>query len=131
MNDPTRFDPKHIIDLEAGFCDPALTRPTMLATFWLRDRTRIEVTIRDAVAVHAGHGPRLETHQILVASPSGRRCASVAIVQIRELADLNGIPEVLQALEHFERGELKDAARYAAAAGPRWSGLVDYFGGPV
>ena len=40
------------------------------------------------------------------------------------------MPEVLQALKHFEAGRLKDAARYAVAAGPRWAGLVDYFGGP-
>ena len=119
------------INLEAGFCDPALTRPNQLAVFRLADGTRVEFAVRDAVALYACEGPRVESHQLVVARPFRHGRASVALVQLRELFDLNGMPEVLRALEHHEAGRLKDAARYAAAAGPRWRGLVDYFGGPA
>ena len=131
MSTPPTFLAPRVISLAAGFCDPALTRPSQLAVFWLVDGTRVEFAVRDAVAVYACEGPRLETHQLVVAPPSDHGRANVTIVQLRELAELNGMPEVLRALELQEAGQLKDAARYAAAAGSRWRGLVDYFGGPA
>lgn len=117
--------------LDDGFCDPRLTRPSLLAVWRLIDGRRVEFAVRDAVSLDVYPGPRVELHRLIVSgSPSDRR-AQVTIVQLQELADLNGMPEVLRALEFFEAGRQKDAARYASAAGPRWSGLVDYFGGPV
>ena len=129
MGTLTDFHAPSVLQLSDGFCDPALTRPSKLAVFRLRDGTRVEFAVRDAVSVFACEGPRLETHQLLVAGPEERSGRSVSIVQLRELADLNGMPEVLKALAFFEAGQLKDAARYASAAGRRWAGLVDYFGG--
>lgn len=131
MTEPPDFDPPIVIDLGKGFCDPELAHPSQLAIFWMPDGTRVEFAVRDAVAVHACIGPRVETHRLLVSQPTSGRQRSVAIIQLRELAELNGMPEILRALELFEAGLLKDAARYAAAAGPRWSGLVDFFGGPA
>lgn len=131
MSKPPKFRAPLVINLSRGFCDPTLTRPSKLAVFRLRDGTRVEFAVRDAIAVHACNGPRVETHRLVVARPSGRRQAPVTIVQIRDLEELEGMPEVLRALEYLEAGRLQDAARYASAAGPRWSGLVDYFGGPV
>ncbi len=129
MSKPTKFHAPTIINLEHGFCDPACTSPSLLAVFRLLDGTRVEFAVRNAVSLHACPGPRLEADQLLIAPPSGRSQARVSIIQLRNLADLNGMPEVLRALNHFEAGRLKDAARYSAAAGPRWVGLADYFGG--
>lgn len=131
MSTPTDFQAPAVINLDHGFADPALTGPSKLAVFFMRDGTRIEFAVRDAVSVYAVEGPRLETHQLVVARRTHHSRTAVSIVQLRDLAELDGMPEVLRALEHFEAGRLKDAARYASAAGPRWSGLVDYFGGPA
>ena len=131
MTKPPKFCPPLVINLITGFCDPKLTRPSKLEVFRLHDGTRVEFTVRDAIAVYACNGPRVETHQLVVARPSGHTQAPVTIVQLRDLEELDGMPEVLRALEYLEKGRLQDAARYASAAGPRWSGLVDYFGGPA
>ncbi|MCB9753803.1 MAG: hypothetical protein H6713_27995 [Myxococcales bacterium] len=128
---PPKGSTPNIVSLETGFCDPAFMKPSMMAVFWQRDGTRIDLAVRDAVAVHAGDGPRIEWHQLVVSRPSGRTQGPVTIVQLRDLEELGGVPEVLRALEHFEAGRLKDAARYASAAGPRWRRLVDFFGGPA
>ncbi|MCA9716467.1 MAG: hypothetical protein KC468_17480 [Myxococcales bacterium] len=128
---PPGFRAPRLINLDNAFCDPVIMRPTLVATFRLRNGTRVEFAVCDAVTVHAGQGPRLEMHQLLVAPPSGRTCSNVSIVQVRDFAEFNGMPEVARALEFHEQGRAKDAARYAMAAGPRWSGLVDYFGGPA
>ena len=130
MHKQSKFRVPKVVRLDEGFCDPRLTRPSLLAVWRQRDGTRVEFAVRDAVSLHVYPGPRLERHQLVVARQS-RRGPDVAIVQLRELSELNGMPEVLQALEHFEAGRLRDAARYASAAGPRWVGLVDYFGGPA
>ena len=129
MSTPSNFHIPSVLHLDHGFCDPEFARPSKLAVFWHSDGTRFEVAVRDAIAVYSGPGPRVETHQLIISKPASPRHRDVSIVQLHDLAELDGMPEVLRALSHFEAGRLKDAARYASAAGPRWRGLVDYFGG--
>jgi hypothetical protein len=116
-----------IINLEHGFCDPALTKESLISVYSMNDGSRIEFAVLDATSAYIERGPRLEMNQLVIA----RSSSTVDLVQVRNLTDLIGMPEVALALRHFEAGRLKDAARYATAAGPRWAALVDLFGGPA
>ncbi len=90
--------------------------------FRLRDGSRVELAVRDATAAHLIAGPRLDRHQLMIATP-GRRQPRVELVQVADLRALVGAPEALFALELLRAGQARDAARYASAAGPRWAAL--------
>ena len=123
--------PINVIRLDHGFADPALTDISHGAVFRLRDGGRVELIVRGAVHAYACEGPRVETHQLLIARASLGPTRRVELIQVHELEQLLGAPEAQLALEHFTAGRLKDAARYAMAAGAPWAALVDLFGGPA
>jgi hypothetical protein len=119
--------PPRVINLEHGFCAPELTKKSIIAVYKMNDGSRVEFAVLDAVSAYIERGPRLEMNQLIIA----RSSSNVDLIQVRDLSDFIGMPEVAQALRLFKAGKLQDAARYATAAGPRWAALVDLFGGPV
>ncbi len=121
-----------LINLDHGFSDPALTDDSKVAVFRLRDGARVELFVRGAVAAYACDGPRIESHQLhIVRRGTGRHHLTVDIMQVASFSEIIGAPEARRALEHFSAGRLKDAARFAAAAGEPWRALVDLLGGPA
>ncbi len=131
MTTPPTDPPINVIRLDHGFADPKLTDSSHAAVFRLRDGGRVELIVRGAVHAYAWIGPRVETHQLLIAPSSLGPTRRVELIQVHALEQLLGAPEAQFALEHFTAGRLKDAARYAAAAGAPWRALVDLFGGPA
>ena len=130
----TTRDPNspRLFNLDHGFCDPALTEDSKVAVFRLRDGTRVELFVRGAVAAYVCDGQRVESHQLhVVRRGTGRHHLTVDIIQVAEFSEIIGAPEARRALEHYSAGRLKDAARYAAAAGEPWRALVDLLGGPA
>lgn len=131
MSTPPIVPPINVIRLDHGFADPALTDISHGAVFRLRDGARVELLVRGAVDAYACEGPRVETHQLLIAPSSLGPSRRVELIQVHALEQLLGAPEAQLALEHFTAGRLQDAARFAMAAGARWRALVDLFGGPA
>jgi hypothetical protein len=118
-----------VLTLDEGFADSARHHPSRVAVFFQADGTRIELAVRDATEGYVCEGPRIERHQLIVATPS--TSPEIVLVQLDDLRELDGVPEILIALERFARGDLKGAVRYVTAAGPRWARLIDLLGGPV
>jgi len=114
-----------LLNLDHAFNDPALTKDSVVAVFKLNDGTRVEFAVLNASSAYTERGPRLERHQLLIAR--GDHPSTVDLVQIDELTDLIGMPEVTRALELYRQGKIEDAARYARAAGSRWAALVAFF----
>lgn len=131
MSTPPTVPILNVIRLEHGFADPAFTDISHGAVFRLRDGGRVELLVRGAIHAYTCEGPRVETHQLLIAPSSIGPSRHVELIQVHALEQLVGAPEALLALEQFSAGHLKDAARYAMAAGARWAALVDLFGGPA
>jgi hypothetical protein len=114
-----------LINLDHAFCDPALTKESIVAVFKLNDGTRVEFAVLGASSAYVEPGPRLEQHQLLIAR--GETSPTVDLVQITDLSDLIGMPEIAQALDLYKRGKIEDAVRYVRAAGPRWAALIEFF----
>jgi hypothetical protein len=79
--------------------------------------------IAGATSVITATGPRLERHRFVIA-PSGEH-ADVGIVQVKNLLELVGMPELAQAIALYKGGHLEDAARYARAAGPLGAAFLE------
>lgn len=129
MSTPNDIHEITVLSLDEGFADPDTHLPSRVAVFRQADGTRVELAVRDAVDAYVCEGPRIDRHQLVVSTPGLYR-PSVVLVQIDDLRKLAGVPEVIIALERFGAGDLRDAARYVAAAGPRWRPLIDLLGGP-
>ena len=120
-----------VLTLEDGFADPETHHPSLAAVFRMADGTRVELAVRDAVNAYVCEGPRIDRHQLYVSAPASLHRARVVLVQLDDLRKLDGVPEILLALELFNAGELNDAVRYVSAAGPQWAPLIDLLGGPT
>ncbi len=131
MTTPPNVPTINVIRLDHGFADPALSDISRGAVFRLRDGGRVELIVRGAVDAYACEGPRVETHQLMIAPSSLGPSRRVELIQVHTLEQLVGAPEARLAVEHFAAGRLQDAARYAMAAGAPWRALVDLFGGPA
>jgi hypothetical protein len=75
-----------------------------------------------ATSVVTAPGPRLERHRFIIA-PS-REHADVEFVQVHNLMELVGMPELAQAIALYKRGRLEDAVRFATVAGVPGAELI-------